>query len=126
VPLITSQYVPAARDVVNVATQDESALFIATKPEEPRPKAIRFDAGDTQFVIAPVTLFRKPTIPATPVHRCWQSQPFEPPLPEQVPAPNNVMKSDKRLKLKTTLTIFWSPIIVTVKLVAREDRRGTV
>jgi hypothetical protein len=39
-PLITSQYVPAARDVVKVVLHAKSALLIATKPAEPRPKAI--------------------------------------------------------------------------------------
>jgi hypothetical protein len=34
-PLITSQYAPLGRDVVNVVDHAESALLIATKPAEP-------------------------------------------------------------------------------------------
>lgn len=34
-PLITSQYEPAGRDVENVAVHAESALLMATKPAEP-------------------------------------------------------------------------------------------
>jgi len=34
-PLITSQYDPAGKEVVNMALQAESALFIATKPRDP-------------------------------------------------------------------------------------------
>jgi len=40
VPLITSQYVPSASNVVKVVLHGESPLLIATKPAEPRPKAI--------------------------------------------------------------------------------------
>ena len=35
VPLITSQYDPSGRDVVNVVDHSESALLIATKPSAP-------------------------------------------------------------------------------------------
>lgn len=35
-PLITSQYVPSANEVTNVAVHDESMLFIAMNPAEPR------------------------------------------------------------------------------------------
>lgn len=34
-PLITSQYVPAAKDVVNVADQADPSLLIATNPADP-------------------------------------------------------------------------------------------
>ena len=54
----------------------------------PRPNAIWEPCGDTQLVSAALpTLFLKPTMPAMATQRCWQSQPFEPPLPEHVPAP---------------------------------------
>ena len=54
----------------------------------PRPNAIRFAEGDTQFVTAadPTWLW-KPTIPANAIHRCWQYHPFTPPVPSHVPYP---------------------------------------
>jgi len=87
-PLITSQYALFGRDVVNVVVHAESALLIATKPAEPRPNAICCDCGETQFVIAAdPTWLRKPTMPVIATKRCWQSQPFAPPVAEHVPAP---------------------------------------
>lgn len=41
VPLMTSQYVPAGRDVVKIALQAVSALLMAMKPREPRGVARR-------------------------------------------------------------------------------------
>lgn len=90
-PEITLQYVPAGRPLWNVAAQAESWLFIATKATWPRAKAICCELGETQFVSAfdevDMTVLRKPTIPAMADQRCWQSQPFVPPLLLHVPAP---------------------------------------
>ena len=38
VPLITSQYWPSGSEVVNVSSQGESSLLIATNPIEPQKK----------------------------------------------------------------------------------------
>jgi len=86
IPLITSQYVPSGSNVVKVVLHEESPLLMATKPAEPRPKAIRLDRGETQLFIgwAP-TVLRKPVIPEMGVHRCWQIHPFLPWFPLHVP-----------------------------------------
>lgn len=80
------QYVPDGRLDVNVAVHAESALLMAMYPSAPRPKAMRFAAGDTQlFNAADATVFLNPTI--APNVRCWHNQPFVPPELEQVPVP---------------------------------------
>jgi hypothetical protein len=91
-PLITSQYFPAVNEVLNVVDHAASALLMAMNPAEPRPNAIWLGAGESHFVIAVLmTLFRNPTMPATPVQRCWHSHPLAPPLPEHVPTPTRSM-----------------------------------
>jgi len=85
-PLITSQYVPSASNVVKVVLHGESSLLMATKPADPRPKAIRLERGETQlFIGSAPTVLRKPVIPEIAVQRCWQIHPFSPRFPAHVP-----------------------------------------
>lgn len=58
-PLITSQYVPAGIDVVNVAVQLESALLMATKPAEPVGVVGPFSAPVVILQRASTYLFRR-------------------------------------------------------------------
>jgi hypothetical protein len=127
-PLITLQYVPAANDVLKVADHAESALLMATNPAEPRPNAIWLEDGEAQLVRdVPVTLFRNPTMPATPVQRCWQSHPFVPPLPEQVPTPAYMMSSTGEMQQRGgKRTVVGSPSVVAWDCVAREDSRSPI
>jgi hypothetical protein len=64
-PVRTSQYVPAGSDVVKMEDQAPSALLMATYPKFPRPKAIWFCWGDTQFVLSPDTWFLNRVMLAT-------------------------------------------------------------
>jgi hypothetical protein len=126
-PLITLQYVPAGNDVLKVVDHAASALLMATNPAEPRPNAIWLDAGETHFVRAVLmTLFRNPTMPATPVQRCWHSHPLAPPLPEHVPTPVRSLSLPGSLGHETKLAVVRSTSIEARDRVAREDGRGSV
>ena len=105
----TSQYEPSGSEVVNDVLHWLSPLLIATKPispaqrdyqqiaretpksnrgHVPRPNAIWLELGATQLLRAAVpTALRHCTIPVKATQRCWQSQPFAPPVPLHVPAP---------------------------------------
>lgn len=57
-------------------------------PDVPRPNAMRCDDGAIQFVMPALpTVLWKAVMPANATQRCWQSQPFDPPVPLQVPYP---------------------------------------
>jgi hypothetical protein len=126
-PLITLQYVPAGKDVLKVVDHAASALLMTTNPAESRPNAIWLDAGETHLVRAVlITLFRNPTMPATPIQRCWHSHPLAPPLPEHVPTPVRSMSLPGSYVHELQLTVVRSTSIVARDRVAREDGRGSL
>jgi hypothetical protein len=63
-------------------------LLIATKPALPRPNAICAFEPVCQLVSAAApTAARNCAMFAIAAQRCWQLNPFEPPVPEHEPAP---------------------------------------